>query len=177
MALDHGDNFEVTNRMRLAPSDANLPMQGDTALLRMMGFWALSAAMVNMIIGGIFALPAALAKTVGTAAPISYLLGALTVIPIGLCFTAAGSRVTATRGPYTYVGKVFGPFAGFVISVLIWVSNVASNGGVAATLTDQQVAPLSPAFGSSISRYRILDPDLCGADMVDSLSHCFSPCY
>lgn len=129
---------------------------GDAALLRAVGFWALSAAVVNMIVGGgIFALPAALAKTVGTAAPISYLLGALTIIPIALCFAAAGSRVTATGGPYTYVGAAFGPFSGFVIGVLMWVSNVASSGGIAAGITDQ-ATHLSPAFASGVPRATLL---------------------
>jgi len=153
---NHGAHHELIQPMHITSTATPQVATGDAALLRAMGFWALSAAVVNMIVGGgIFALPAALAKTVGTAAPISYLLGALTIIPIALCFAAAGSRVTATGGPYTYVGAAFGPFAGFVIGVLMWVSNVASSGGVAAGLTDQ-VAHLSPAFASGVPRTTLL---------------------
>ena len=124
--------------MERQSSGASAPLHGDAALLRAVGIVALTAAVINVIVGGgIFKLPAALATTVGTAAPLAYLAGALAIIPIALCFAAAGSRVTVTGGPYTYVERAFGPFSGFISGALMWITNLASSAAIAAALTDQ----------------------------------------
>jgi basic amino acid/polyamine antiporter, APA family len=111
---------------------------GSSPLLRAVGFLALAAAIVNITIGGsIFELAGQLAATLGPVAPFAYVLGALLFIPIVLCIAAAGSRITATGGPYGYVDAAFGRFPGFVVAGIFWISNVASSGGIAAVLTDQ----------------------------------------
>jgi APA family basic amino acid/polyamine antiporter len=93
---------------------------------------------INVIVGGgIFMLPAALFIGMGPAAPLAFVAGALVIVPVALCFAAAGSRVTSTGGPYSYVGAAFGPFAGFVAGALMWITNVTSSAGVAAALTEQ----------------------------------------
>jgi APA family basic amino acid/polyamine antiporter len=112
-------------------------LRSDAALIRAVGFWGLAAAVVNVIVGGgIFKFPAALDGTVGAAAPLALVLGALAILPVALCFSAAGSRVTATGGPYTYAEAAFGPFTGFLAGVLMWICNVASSAGVATALAD-----------------------------------------
>jgi len=109
----------------------------DAGLLRAIGFWGLAAAVVNVIVGGgIFKFPAALAGTIGPSAPLALILGALAILPVALCFAAAGSRVTATGGPLTYSTAAFGPFAGFLAGVLMWICNIASSAGVATALAD-----------------------------------------
>lgn len=115
------------------PSSA--PLTGDSALLRAVGVFALALGVVNVIVGGgIFLMPKELAGSLGAAAPLAPLLGALVIVPIALCFAAAGSRVDTTGGPYSYAGAAFGPFAGFMAGALMWISNVASSAGVAAGL-------------------------------------------
>jgi APA family basic amino acid/polyamine antiporter len=112
-------------------------LRSDAALIRAVGFWALAASVVNVIVGGgIFKFPQALDQAVGAAAPIALVLGALAILPAALCFSAAGSRVTATGGPYTYAEAAFGPFAGFLGGVLMWICNVSSSAGVATALAD-----------------------------------------
>src|SRR5438552_12531310 len=119
--------------------------RGDAALVRAVGFWGLVAAVVNITVGsGIFKLPAALAQAVGPAAPITFVFGALAIVPVALCFAAAGSRVTATGGPYTYAEAAFGPFAGFVAGALMWVTNVASSAAVASALIDYSSRAYAP---------------------------------
>ncbi len=116
----------------------------DAALVRAVGFWGLAASVVNITIGGsIFALPGTLAAAMGAAAPLAFVLGALLFVPIVLCFASAGSRVTATGGPYSYVAAAFGPLPGFAIAVFFWISSVAGSGTLAAILADQ-VAPVLP---------------------------------
>ena len=128
------------------------PVNGDAALLRGIGFWALTASVINNTIGGgIFALPGTLATSMGAAAPLAFVLGALVFIPIALCFSAAGSRIHATGGPYSYVTAAFGEFPGFVIAAVLWISNVAADGGIAAALADQ-AQHLSPIFTEPMAR-------------------------
>src|SRR5437868_45377 len=66
----------------------------DTGLVRAVGVWGLAASIVNVTVGGgIFRLPAAAASTLGRAAPLAYLVCALAMGLIVLCFAEAGSRV------------------------------------------------------------------------------------
>jgi APA family basic amino acid/polyamine antiporter len=111
---------------------------------------------INVIVGGgIFRMPSALAKEMGSAAPLALIVGALAIIPIALCFSAVGSRVQVTGGPYSYLTATFGPFAGFIGGALMWISNFTSSAGVAAALS-VQVASLVPAFAPPVPRALLL---------------------
>lgn len=121
-------------------------------LTRAVGFWGLAASIVNVTIGGsIFALPGTLYASLGPAAPLAYILGALLFAPIVLCFAAAGSRITGTGGPYRYVEEAFGRFPGLLVAALFWISNVAGSGGMAAILASQ-AAHLVPLLGEPVPR-------------------------
>lgn len=125
-------------------------------LVRTFGTLLLAAAIVNIIVGGgIFALPGRLAATLGPAAPYAFGLGALLMIPVVLCFAAAGSRATVTGGPYSYGREAFGPFAGFGFGALTWLSNVTGCAGVAAALVDQ-AARVWPIFADTLGRSLLL---------------------
>ena len=109
----------------------SVQLQGDAALLRAVGVFALTAAVINVIVGGgIFRMPSALAAQMGAAAPLALIAGALAIVPIALCFAAIGSRVQVTGGPYSYLTATFGPFAGFIAGALMWISNFTSSAGV-----------------------------------------------
>jgi APA family basic amino acid/polyamine antiporter len=138
------------------PHQAAGALQGDAALLRAIGMLALTAAVVNSIVGGgIFRMPSALSTQMGAAAPLALIAGALAIVPVALCFAAVGSRVQVTGGPYSYLTATYGPFSGFVGGALMWISNVASSAGVAAALA-VQVANLVPAFASPLLRALLL---------------------
>lgn len=131
-------------------------LQGDAALIRAVGTFALTAAVINVIVGGgIFKMPSSLAAGMGAAAPLALIAGAFAIVPVALCFAAIGSRTHATGGPYTYLTAVFGPFAGFVAGALMWISNVASSAGVAAAFA-VQMANLMPVFGEPGPRIALL---------------------
>ena len=135
------------------PSDR---LEGEAALIRAVGTLALAAAVINVIVGGgIFRMPAPLAKEMGAAAPLALVAGALAIVPVALCFAAVGSRTHATGGPYTYVRATFGRFAGFLAGALMWISHVASSAGVAAAFT-LQVASLLPALDGPLARTALL---------------------
>jgi basic amino acid/polyamine antiporter, APA family len=139
-----------------ADPNSNKPLEGEAALIRAVGSFALAAAVMNVIVGGgIFRMPAALSAQLGTAAPLALIAGALAIVPVALCFAAIGSRAVATGGPISYLGATFGSFAGFIAGSLMWISNVASSAGVAAAFA-VQMANLVPLFAQPLPRAGLL---------------------
>ena len=142
--------------MSAEPIAQTKPLEGDAALIRAVGSFALAAAVMNIIVGGgIFRMPAALSAQLGTAAPLALIAGALAIVPVALCFAAIGSRAVATGGPISYLGATFGSFAGFIAGSLMWISNVASSAGVAAAFA-VQMANLVPWFAQPLPRVGLL---------------------
>jgi len=118
----------------------------ESGLVRAIGVWGLAAAIVNVTVGGgIFRLPASVASSLGAAAPLAYLVCAVAMGLIVLCFAEAGSRVSLTGGPYAYVELAFGPFVGFLAGVLLWSVGSLAVAAVATVLA-ANVAQLVPAL-------------------------------
>ena len=109
----------------------------DAGLLRAVGPWTLAASTICNVVGaGIFAVPGALAASVGPYAPVALLVCALAVGSVAICFAEGGSRIASSGGSYGYVAAAFGPLAGFVAGTLSWFGNILACGGVAAALAD-----------------------------------------
>jgi amino acid transporter len=110
----------------------------DEGLVRGIGTWALSANIINMVLGaGIFAIPGVVAAQIGPAALIAYLVCAFIVGLVFLCYAEVGSQVTRSGGSYAYVEEAFGPFAGFVTSTLLWLGYaVLGDAAIAVALTN-----------------------------------------
>ena len=78
-------------------------VHGEAALVRAVGAFALTAAVMNVIVGGgIFRMPLR-CRPGRRGRALALIAGALAIIPVALCFAAVGSRVQATGGPYSYV--------------------------------------------------------------------------
>ena len=126
----------------------------DEGLLRVIGPAGLTASIINVVIGGgIFALPAALALTLGPASPLAFLLGAAVMGLVTLSLGARRREGRPERGVYAYAAEAFGPFPGFLAGVLFCVSAVLSSAGVAAALVDS-LPLLVPALGRTGRRGR-----------------------
>src|SRR5918912_1181768 len=82
-----------------------------------------------------------LVRAMGSRAPLAYLVCALAMGLVVLCFAEAGSRVSLTGGPYAYVEVAFGPFAGFLSGVLLW------------TLSSFAAAAVSSAFAGALAAF------------------------
>jgi amino acid transporter len=109
----------------------NSSPSSSTPLVRAIGTLGLAAGIVNITIGGgIFRLPALVAASLGAAAPLAYLICAAAMGLIVLCIADAGSRVSLTGGPYAYVGTAFGPYAGFLSGVLLWLTGIFATAAV-----------------------------------------------
>lgn len=95
--------------------------RGDEGLVRTIGTRALGLNIVNMVVGGgIFVLPGLIAVQLGPSAILAYLACSVCVAFVFLCFAEIGSRVTRSGGAYAYIEEAFGPFAGFLASVMLW---------------------------------------------------------
>ena len=85
----------------------------DAGLVRAVGPLALAASTMNCVIGaGIFAVPSALAGSIGPLAPLAFLICAVAVGAVAVCFAEAGSRVPTSGGAYGFIEAAFGPLAG-----------------------------------------------------------------
>lgn len=95
----------------------------------------LAANIFNYTVGsGIFVLPAFAVLQLGAAAPLAYLACAITIGLVILCFAEAGSRVSATGGPYAYVETALGPFVGFVAGCLVLSTGTSSAAAISSVL-------------------------------------------
>jgi amino acid transporter len=121
-------------------------------LVRALGVWGLAANIINVTVGaGIFRLPAAAATALGPTAPIAYVVCALFMGLIVICFAEAGSRVSLTGGLYAYVEVAFGPLVGFVAGAMLWAGMTVAMAAVASFFADALVA-LIPAIGGGAAR-------------------------
>ena len=124
----------------------------ERSLVRALGTWGLAASILNITVGGgIFRLPAAAAGALGAAAPIAYLVCAVAMGLIVLCFAEAGSRVSLTGGLYAYVEVAFGPLIGFLCGVMLWAGITAATAAVTSFFADA-LGALVPVLASEPAR-------------------------
>jgi basic amino acid/polyamine antiporter, APA family len=125
-------------------------------LQRVIGVHGLAAAIFNITVGaGIFVLPAYAAGQLGAAAPLAYIVCAVAVALVALCFAEAGSRVPQSGGPYAYVEAAFGPYIGYLCGVLLWLGITLAMGAVATVFADA-VGELVPVLAGLFWRVVIL---------------------
>jgi APA family basic amino acid/polyamine antiporter len=121
--------------------------QRDAGLVRAVGPAALAASIINIVIGaGIFAVPGALAASMGVYAPMAFLVCGIAIGAIAICFAEGGSRIPTSGGAYGYIEAAFGPLPGYVAGTLLWLADALSCGGIAAALADLAVSLLPPQF-------------------------------
>jgi amino acid transporter len=106
-------------------------------LVRTLGKWDLTSIGINQVIGaGIFVLPASVALLVGQASsPLVWIVAATVNALIILCFAEAGSKFRDAGGPYLYAKAAFGPFAGFEVAWMMFLTRVTSQAALANGFT------------------------------------------
>jgi amino acid transporter len=125
-------------------------------LIRAIGRWALTAAVINSVIGsGVFGLPSTLAGFAGAWSPVTVLIAGVGIFVIVLCFAEVGSRFDGAGGPYLYTREAFGPAFGFQIGWLhIW-TRLLSCAAVLNVLS-AYLAPLVPWAGTTTGRASVM---------------------
>jgi amino acid transporter len=121
----------------------------DAGLVRALGLREMTFNTVNLVVGAsIFVLPATVAGVLGPAAVIAYVVCAIAMAFIALCFAEAGSRVASTGGLYAYAEAAFGPFAGYLAGVVMWFGSfMLGNAGIAVVLAGS-IGALFPPLAS-----------------------------
>jgi amino acid transporter len=131
------------------------------------GVRGLAAAIFNITIGAaIFVLPAHMAAGLGAAAPLAYLVCAVATALVALCIAEAGSRVPQSGGPYAYVGAAFGPYAGFLCGVLLWLGITLAMGAVSTVFADAALE-LVPGLRGQLPRAVLLISVIAGLAVVN----------
>ena len=104
---------------------------------RVFGVTAVGFASFNCVVGaGIFGLPGDVARLLGAAAVLGYLVCTLILALVALCLAECGSRVSSAGGMYAYAATAFGPVAGGVVGTMMWLTNVFASGAVANLWVD-----------------------------------------
>lgn len=99
----------------------------EEGLVRGIRQWDLVGVVINSIIGaGIFVLPARAFKLTGNYSLIAFVVCAVVVALIILCFVEVSSRFTETGGPYLYAQVAFGPAVGFQVGWMNWIARVSA---------------------------------------------------
>ena len=121
----------------------------EPTLVRAIGPWALGANAVNLTVGaGIFALPAAVAAILGPSAILAYLLCGALIVLVLACFAEVGSQVTRSGGAVAYLDEAFGPFAGFLATMVFTVGFCAGSSAAIAHVMLDAIAVVVPALSS-----------------------------
>jgi amino acid transporter len=112
--------------------------------------------LINVTVGaGILKLPADVQRLVGDFSLLAFVVCAVIIGLIALCFAEVGSRFTGTGGPYLYARGTFGPTPAFLVGWLMWLTRLAGF----ATLVQVFVAYLAffwPAAQSGLPRTAII---------------------
>jgi amino acid transporter len=127
----------------------------DEKLPRKITVWGLWLLVVNGFIGaGIFGLPGGVAGLAGEYSVWIYLVCALLMLPVILCFAELGSYFRGTGGPIRYGTEAFGSFIGFQGGWLFYVARIISFSANSVLLTDSIgyfFEPVSFGMGRLIS--------------------------
>ncbi|HEU5289505.1 MAG TPA: amino acid permease [Cyclobacteriaceae bacterium] len=125
----------------------------DEGLKKVIGVRSLAANAVNLTVGsGIFVLPAVVATYLGAASFLAYILCAILMGLVLLCFMEVGSKIPVTGGVYAYIEAAFGPFAGFLGSSLFWLGYCIMADAAVANILADSLSTFFPAFNHSIVR-------------------------
>lgn len=104
-----------------------MAIETNEKLVRGLGKWDFTAIVINTVIGaGIFGLPAKVYAQLGSYSLIAFVVCALIIGLVVLCYAEVSSRFALTGGPYLYAREAFGSFAGFEVGWLYWVVRVST---------------------------------------------------
>lgn len=96
-------------------------------LVRGISRWDLTAIAINTIIGaGIFGLPAKVTALIGSWSLVAFIVCAIIIGLVVLCFAEVSSRFQSTGGMYLYAKEGFGSIVGFEVGWLYWIVRVTT---------------------------------------------------
>jgi APA family basic amino acid/polyamine antiporter len=125
-------------------------------LVRGIRQWDFVALVVNSIVGaGIFGLPSRAYALAGVQSLLAYVVCAVPIFLIVLCFAEVSSRFKDTGGPYLYARAAFGPVVGFEIGWLSWLVRLTAFAALCNLFVDY-FGYFLPVFGSGLGRVVVI---------------------
>lgn len=139
-----------------ASSAGNNPVSSPIRLGRSLGALGLWLLVLNGMIGaGIFGIPAEAARLAGHWSPALFLLTALLVTPVLLCFSALASATRESGGPARYVQIAFGTQAGFQTGWALYIARLTAFAANLSLLL-AAIAHFQPALAEGYRRTLML---------------------
>lgn len=109
---------------------------------------------INATVGsGVFALPDDMHRAMGGYSPLAFLLCALLLMPVALCFAELSGRHVDTGGTYLYARNAFGDRVGFVIGWFCWANTFvswAANATLFVELAGIRSSAVAPSLSAAI---------------------------
>ncbi len=128
--------------MKGAVSDSPAPPAGSPARPRALGLLDVFALGVNATVGsGVFALPDDLARAMGGASPLAFVLCTLLLLPVAHSFAELARRHDDQGAAFLYAHGAFGPLVGYLVGFFCWVNAFVSWAASATLLADVLGAP------------------------------------
>ena len=82
----------------------------------------IAISMSSMLGSGIFVLPGLAAAKTGPSVWLAYVLAGLCVFPAAACKAELATAMPTSGGTYVYIDRIFGPLAGTVAGMALWLS-------------------------------------------------------
>jgi amino acid transporter len=124
--------------------------------VRSIGRWAMTALVINCIIGsGIYGLPSDLIHLLGRASPLAMIGVGLAMATIMVSFAEVASQFSGPGGSYLYVRTAFGRFAGLQVG-WFWLLSVTSGAAASANLFVTYLAAMLPQVGHGFLRALVM---------------------
>lgn len=137
-------------------TDASRVPSAPAGLLRAVGRWQILGLSINSVVGsGVYLLPATAFALLGPFSVWGVLAAGLTVSLLVLCYAKAASHFEQQGGSALYAQEAFGPFAGFQIGWIIWLTRVATAASLSNGLADA-VARFWTVAGTGVGRIAII---------------------
>ena len=132
------------------------------ALERKLGLTSVVAISISAMLGsGIFVLPSLAIQQTGPSVWLAYLLASLCVLPASMSKSELATAMPTSGGTYVYLERTFGPLAGTVAGLGLWLSLLLKAAfalvGFGAYLTILADVPLIPTAIASLIFITILN--------------------
>ncbi|HEY8167060.1 MAG TPA: amino acid permease [Gemmatimonadaceae bacterium] len=159
VALNYG-------RIDAIPADS-MNRVTESGLVRGIGRWDFLGFAINASIGaGIFGLPGRIYALTGMYSLLAFFVSAALMILIILCFVEVAGRFRETGGPYLYARETFGPFVGFQVGWLLWLTRMAGFAAISHLFVNY-VGYFWPAASSGATRISIIAALVVGLTTIN----------
>jgi len=139
----------------------------EKGLIRGIRKWDLIALIINGIIGaGIFGLPSKIFALTNSYSLLAFIVCAIVVSFIILCFAEVSSYFSETGGPYLYARETFGSTVGFEIGWLTWLTRVTAFAAI-CNLLITYLSYFFPAASSQLWRTIIIITIVCSLTTIN----------